>query len=237
MSAVPDWESEKSLISRKNAAQAVFEDLRSAIAAGKIPVGARLPAENRLALKYGVSRPVIREALRSLQTLGMTQTRTGSGTVVKTASPAADLSYSGYSARDLIEARPFIEIPAAGWAAIRRTPEQAARLIDLCDRMDREEDQHRWVKLDSEFHMLLAEASGNSVFVTIVAEVRDAVMQQSELVNMMARRRIASNREHRKIATAVEAGFQENASRAMELHLVRVKQAVTEIIGVPETEA
>lgn len=231
MSASADWLSENSPISRKNAAEAVFDELRSAIIAGRIEIGTRLPSETDLAKKYGVSRPVIREALRSLQTLGMTQTRTGSGTFVTTATPSTDLSYSGYSARDLIEARPFIEVPAAGWAALRRSTEQAADLIKLCDRMDAEKDPHRWVMLDSEFHMLLAKASGNAVFEKIVTDARDALMQQSELVNMMASRRVASNAEHRRIANAVDAGSQDDASRAMELHLGQVKQVVTEIIG------
>lgn len=231
MSEVADWLSENSPISRVNAAEAVFEDLRTAITSGRIDVGTRLPSETHLAQKYGVSRPVIREALRSLQTLGMTQTRTGSGTFVTTASPSSDLRYSGYSARDLIEARPFIEVPAAGWAAVRRSADQAGDLLKLCDAMDLEDDPHRWVRLDSEFHMLLAKSSGNTLFAKIVSDARDALMQQSELVNLMASRRLASNREHRQIAAAVHAGSQENASRAMELHLGEVKQAVTEIIG------
>lgn len=236
MSALTDWLSESSPISRKNAAEAVFEELRSAIISGRIEVGRRLPSEAHLASKYGVSRPVIREALRSLQTLGMTQTRTGSGTFVTTATPSSDLSYSGYSARDLIEARPFIEVPAAGWAALRRTKQQSARLLKLCDEMEKEEDPLRWVRLDSDFHMLLAEASGNAVFAKIVMDARDALMQQSELVNLMASRRVASNREHRQIATAVDAGSQDDASRAMELHLGQVKLAVTEIIGTVQPD-
>lgn len=235
MNELADWLSENSPISRKNAAEAVFDELRSAIVSGRIEVGTRLPSETHLAKSYGVSRPVIREALRSLQTLGMTQTRTGSGTFVTTSAPSANLSYSGYSARDLIEARPFIEVPAAGWAALRRSAQQASGMLQLCDDMDAEEDPHRWVTLDSEFHMLLAKASGNAVFEKIVTDARDALMQQSELVNMMASRRLASNREHRAIAIAVDAGSQENASRAMEIHLGQVKQVVTDIIGASRT--
>ncbi|WP_427026365.1 FadR/GntR family transcriptional regulator (plasmid) [Aureimonas ureilytica] len=231
MSATPDWFSETSPIQRKNSAEAVFDDLRSAITGGRIAVGTRLPAETRLAATYGVSRPVIREALRSLQTLGLTQTRTGSGTFVVTPAPSSDLSYSGYSARDLMEARPLIEVPAAGWAAVRRSEAEAEALMALCEAMDREEDPHRWVRLDSDFHMALAEASGNAVFAKIVAEVRDALMQQSGLVNMMASRRLASNREHRDIAVAVRDGARAEASRAMARHLGAVEEVVTDMIG------
>ncbi|MGV1756885.1 GntR family transcriptional regulator [Rhizobium sp. AC27/96] len=231
MGEVTDWLSFTSPISRKNAAEAVFEDIRSAITSGRLAVGTRLPSEAQLASRYGVSRPIVREALRSLQTLGLTQTRTGSGTFVVTSAPSAELHYGRYSARDLIEARPFIEVPAAGWAALRRTDAQLARLLELCDEMDVQEDPHKWVQLDSEFHSMIAEASGNAVFAKIVTDARDALMQQSELVNMMAQRRVASNVEHRQIAEAIVAGSEQEAIAAMEAHLGQVKQVVTTIIG------
>ena len=147
MSELADWLSDASPISRKNAAESVFEDIRSAITSGRLSVGARLPSESSLAVRYGVSRPIVREALRSLQTLGLTQTRTGSGTFILTSTPSTELSYGSYSARDLIEARPFIEGPAAGWAALCRSVEQATALLQVCDPMDRQTSHHKWVSL------------------------------------------------------------------------------------------
>ena len=231
MNGLTDCLSDTSPISRKNAAEAIFEDLRSAITSGRLAVGTRLPSEAQMAGRYGVSRPIVREALRSLQTLGLTQTRTGSGTYVLTALPNPDLNYGRYSARDLIEARPFIEGPAAGWAALRRSEQQLAALLTICDEMDRQTDPHQWVLLDSGFHSAIAEASGNAVFAKIVADARDALMQQSELVNLMAGRRVASNIEHRQIVDAIREGSEERAREAMEAHLGEVKQVVTTIIG------
>lgn len=237
MSELADWLSETRPISRKNAAEAVFDDLRSAIGSGRLIVGTRLPSEAQLAERYGVSRPIIREALRSLQTLGLTQTRTGSGTYVMTTMPSPELNYGAYSARDLIEARPFIEVPAAGWAALRRTEHQLAALLELCDKMDREEEPHPWVLLDSQFHGLIAEASGNALFAKIVADAREALSLQSEMVNMMAGRRSASNLEHRRIVDAIKAGSGQEAREAMELHLGQVKQVVTTIIGEDQAQS
>lgn len=231
MSAGADWIYEANPVSRKNAAESVFEDLRSAIVSGRLTVGTRLPSETHLAGRYGVSRPIVREALRSLQTLGMTQTRTGSGTFVLTDSPGNELRYGGYSARDLMEARPFIEVPAAGWAALRKTDAQLAHILKLCDAMDAQEDPHKWVRLDSEFHSAIAQASGNSLFAKVVADARESVSQQSELLNLMAHRRVASNVEHRVIAEAIAAGSDEAARNAMEAHLGKVKQVVTAIMG------
>ncbi|MEN5248739.1 FadR/GntR family transcriptional regulator [Brucella pseudintermedia] len=231
MSELADWLSDTHPITRKNAAEVVFDDIRSAITSGRLAVGTRLPSETQLAGRFGVSRPIVREALRSLQTLGLTQTRTGSGTYVLNASPASELNYGGYSARDLIEARPFIEVPAAGWAAKRRTAAQLAGLLEICDKMDRQTDPQKWELLDSEFHCAIAEASGNAVFTKIVADAREALIQQSELVNVMSGRREASNVEHRRIAEAIEAGSEAEARAAMEAHLSKVRTAVTTIIG------
>lgn len=234
MSELADWLSDTHPITRKNAAEVVFDDIRSAITSGRLAVGTRLPSEAQLAGRFGVSRPIVREALRSLQTLGLTQTRTGSGTYVLNTSPVSELSYGGYSARDLIEARPFIEVPAAGWAALRRSAGQLAHLLELCDKMDRQTDPQKWELLDSEFHCAIAEASGNTVFSKIVADAREALIQQSELVNLMSGRREASNVEHRRIVEAIEAGSEAEARAAMEAHLSKVKTAVTTIIDKDE---
>lgn len=222
-----DWLKEKLPIPRKNAAEMVFEDLRSAILSGQVLIGARLPSEEKLARSYGVSRPVIREAMRSLQTLGLTRSRSGSGSFVISDTQQSDLAYGNISARDLVEARPHIEVPAAGWAAKRRSKAQLDQLCKLCDDMERQEDALKWVRLDSDFHCLIAEASQNALFARIVMESRDALKQQSELVNLMTDRRIASNHEHRRIAAAIAAGIEADASDAMRAHLEQVRRAMT----------
>ena len=224
-----DWLAGKTPIQRKNAAEVVFEDLRAAILAGGIPIGSRLPSEEKLARSYGVSRPIIREAMRSLQTLGLTRSRSGSGSFVISDSPSPDLAYGAVTARDLIEARPHVEIPAAGWAALRRSEAQLARLMALCDRMEQEVASLTWVGLDSDFHALIAEAAQNALFARIVVESREALQKQSELVNLMADRRMASNIEHRRIAEAIGSGSEAAAQQAMRAHLDRVAAAVTGI--------
>lgn len=227
-----DWLTGKTPIHRKNAAEIVFEDLRGAILSGKIEIGTRLPSEEKLARTFGVSRPIIREAMRSLQTLGLTRSRSGSGSFVIATEQRRELAYGDVSARDLDEARPHIEIPAAGWAALRRSPEQVRALLHLCDQMDAHVDSLKWVQMDSDFHTLIATASQNALFTRIVAESRDAMMQQSELVNLLAHRRVASNDEHRRIAMAIADGSEADARAAMAEHLELVKQAIARITQI-----
>lgn len=230
MNDVTAWLSNAHPVDKKNAAETVFDDIRSAITAGRLPVGTRLPSEVQLARGYQVSRPVIREALRSLQTLGLTQTRTGSGTFVVTAAPDPKLSYGTYSARDLIEARPHIEAPAAALAARRRSTAQAARLLNLCDEMEQEEELGAWGGLDGAFHSLIIEASGNAVFGKILGDIQNALLRQSALLNLMAHRRESSNVEHRRIAEAIAAGLEQEAQDAMSAHLTQVKNVLNDII-------
>ncbi|WP_128255383.1 FadR/GntR family transcriptional regulator [Falsirhodobacter deserti] len=231
MTDLEGWLSQPGAFSRKSAAEHVFDELRRAIRDGMFPAGSRLPSEARLAQKYGVSRPIIREALRSLQSLGVTRTRTGSGTWVLPPDELTPLRYGRYSARDLGEARPCMEVPAAGLAALRRTDDMAARLLSLCDAMDAQENHDLWVRLDSDFHGLIAEASQNAVFVQVVADARDALMRQSELLNVMEKRREAASAEHRVIADAIRAGDRPAAEAAMRAHLAAVEQVVARIEG------
>ncbi|MEP7330600.1 MAG: GntR family transcriptional regulator [Terracoccus sp.] len=83
-------------------------------------LGERLPSEAGLATQYTVSRSVVREVLRSCEALGLTVTRGGKGPFV-VGTHASDLMFEGYSSAHLMEARPGIESPAAGLAALPRT--------------------------------------------------------------------------------------------------------------------
>lgn len=228
MPGVDEWMSHPVTISRDNAAKAIFTDLRTAIEQSELPVGVRLPAEAALARRYGVSRPVVREALRSTQALGLTTTKTGSGTYVTAAT--ASPSYGSYSAEELIEARPHIEIPAARWAAARRTPAQLTELSELCASMDSEIDPQAWVDLDARFHSSIAGASGNRVLAKAVADTRGELSIQSQLLNLIAHRREPSNAEHRAILEAIALGDADGAAAAMTAHLDEVAAVLRALI-------
>ncbi|MEA5456616.1 FadR/GntR family transcriptional regulator [Sinomonas sp. JGH33] len=209
-----------------SAAEAVLAELRAEIESGAVLVGAKLPSEAALAARYGVSRSVVREALRSCAALGLTETHTGKGTFVVSGRVSGDLVLGRYSARDLTEARPHIEVPAAGLAAIRRSEEDLATLQDIVSDMFLEDDPAVWVALDAMFHGLIARASGNKVFESVVADLREALSHQSETLNLVADRKSASDVEHRKILTAIESGSAELASTAMAEHLDAVNAAL-----------
>lgn len=218
-------------IVRVSAAEAVFKAIRDAIESGELPVGHKLSAESVLAAKFAVSRSVVREALRSCAALGLTETRTGKGTFVIANRSGADLVLGQFSARSLMEARPHIEVPAAALAAQRATAEQLEQLRGIIDAMEIEDDPEMWVTLDASFHATIAAASGNGVFERVVNDIRDAMVNQSETLNLITGRQHPSDAEHRAIFTAIQGGDGAAAAQAMSAHLVAVDEALTQILG------
>jgi DNA-binding FadR family transcriptional regulator len=214
-----------------SAMEAVLAHLRRLIERGDYPVGEKLPSEAALSREFEVSRSVVREALRGLQALGMTESKTGKGTFVTATGPAEHPTFGPYSARDLIEVRQHVEIPVAGYAASRRSQDDLDLLGHLLERMDAETDNTAWVALDSLFHITIAQASGNPVFGKVIEEIRDALARQSAFLNQLGDRRRQSNVEHREIVTAIAAGSADAAVAAMTAHLRHVENTLSSIVN------
>ncbi len=231
MNLSDSWTAGQSQIVRVSAAEAVFQAIRTAIEDGELRVGTKLSSETALAAQYGVSRSVIREALRSCTALGLTETLTGKGTFVISARVSSDLVLGHYSARSLMEARPHIEVPAAEFAATRRRPEQLEEMRGILELMAEEDDPQIWVNLDAAFHGAIARASGNGVFERVVNDIRDAMVNQSETINLITGRARQSDHEHQEILAAITRGSSADAGHAMAIHLSAVDTALSLIMG------
>ncbi|MEY9845456.1 DNA-binding FadR family transcriptional regulator [Streptacidiphilus sp. BW17] len=215
---------------RVSAMEAVFGHLRQAIERGDYAIGDKLPSEAELCRMLEVSRPVLREALRALQAMGLTASRTGKGTFV-IAHAVEEPTFGDYAAGDLEEVRRHVEIPVAGYAALRRTPEDLDRLAHLLERMERETDTTAWVAMDSLFHLTVAAAAQNPAFRRVIEEIRDALARQSSFLNELGPgRREQSNREHRVIVEALVDGNQDDAVAAMAHHLDCIDATLSSIV-------
>ncbi|MGW7411828.1 FadR/GntR family transcriptional regulator [Streptomyces sp. NPDC054863] len=215
---------------RVSATDVVLTHLRAAIETGELAVGDKLPTEAQLGRHFAVSRSVVREALRTLQALGLTVSRAGKGTYVESSGPTRNPVFGSYSARDLLEVRRHVEIPAAGYAATRRTRDDIDHLLTLIESMERETDPTAWVALDTLFHLTVAQASGNPVFQKIIEEIRDALARQSSFLNQLGDRRRQSDTEHRALVEAIVEGSEGAAVHAMAAHLELVETALNSIV-------
>ncbi|MFZ0388363.1 MAG: FadR/GntR family transcriptional regulator [Solirubrobacteraceae bacterium] len=216
-------------------ADTVADQIAERILSGALPSGETLAPERELCREFGVSRTVVREAIRSLSGKGMVESIGGSGVRVLT----IDAGTVGESLRNLLrssevdyakvdEVRRAIEVAAAGVAAARVTPADVARAEAELRRMrDRIDDLEQCVQADLAFHQAIADGTGNELF-GMLLESLGAPLVDVRRTNLgrggLARRRriIAA---HRRILDAVAAGDEERARAAMEAHLDEVRRA------------
>ena len=220
-------------ISRVSAADAVRDQLLDLIQSGQLPPGTKLPPEHELARRFGLSRPVVREALGALRAAGVLESRSGAGTFVKASRPTTAMLLLGrHAPAQLHEVRCHLEIPGAGLAARRRTAEQLTRLVEIVEHHSGRVDVDEWVRDDLAFHVTLAEATGNDLHARFVHELRELQHEQSVLMagaNEGALR--APDEEHRAIVEAVARRDEAAARDAMAAHLAAILDRWQSIAG------
>lgn len=169
-----------------------LEALRRNILDGTWPVNSRIPKEAELMEIFGVGKSTVREAVRSLATIGMLEPIKGVGTFVRSLTPVSSMLtqfVSGYSFDQILVYRRALEIEAAQQAAVNRSDEQL-ELLRASFENDREADPCAPAtpsrgKMPGSFHFLIFEAAGNplmsSMFAGVMGGVRQA-MRSGELV-------------------------------------------------------
>lgn len=209
------------------AVDVVSEALRERITTGALALGERLPPEARLAEEFGVGRAVIREALRSLNALGLVETKNGVGTrVVATASDL--LPVGDYSARDMYEVRLHVEVPATGYAATRM--QQFGELEELCRQMESTDDPQLWGNLNKAFHLAIVRGSGNAAFLAMLSALMPTFDIQERLLKTRSKRLSEADEEHRAILAALKSGSPEEAEEAARIHVRRGTEELTRVL-------
>lgn len=207
--------------------------IRDHILSHGLKPGDRLPTERSLAEQLGVSRTVVREAVKSLQAKGLVSVQTGSGTYVAEVTPGSvsdlwELALYTQSdeerERKLQEMRRVVEVEIAVLAAARATAESIAELAILLVRQKASlGDKAAYVQADLDFHQALARATQNECFGLVVAPLTDLLLEahsRSYDTPGLAERGLG---EHERILRAVAAHDVEGARRAMGEHLNRDK--------------
>lgn len=153
---------------RVSFADQVYEQLQRLIQRGEYPVNSRLPSENDLSQRFGVSRPVIRQALRRLSLEGVVESRKGSGTLVRIGPSTLQAGFPSLNSvadvQQFYEFRIDIESRAAALAAVRHTPEQLQEIVAAVNASAEAIDAGNLrvaADLNFSFHRAIASASGN----------------------------------------------------------------------------
>jgi GntR family transcriptional repressor for pyruvate dehydrogenase complex len=169
---------------RPHLAEHIAAALGDEISSGRLRHGDRLPTEQFLAENFGVSRNVVREAIASLRSQGLVQSRQGLGAFVSLpqetteplgqASASAQLLEGDNTIRNMFEVRAALESQAAALAAINMTPRKLAAIRDAVERMRfTGEPTAATVNADLDFHRAVAAAAGNDYLESMIRTVLD----------------------------------------------------------------
>ncbi|MCC6581091.1 MAG: FadR family transcriptional regulator [Phycisphaeraceae bacterium] len=216
----------------------VAGELARRIRAGTPRPGDALPPERDLAVELGVSRPVLRESLRQLQSRGLVEIRHGVGVLAsdrvhQPVAEAMDLVMPPGHDRllQLAEARLLIEPHVAAQAARHATAAKTARLDDAQRRLMTETDPDRAIEHDLEFHRLLATMAGNAALLLTLDALADLgrLSRKITLTTFGVQR---AWRQHQAILDAVKRQNSAAAAAAMKQHI----QASARDLGDPRRQ-
>ena len=203
--------------------------------------GDRLPVERDLAVRLNVSRSTVREAIRTLSSMGVLTARQGSGTYVTDLSTerlAAPLQVAigrnATSASQLMDVRGMLEVGAAELAAQRATPKDIKRLRRLAAAITRDQDGVRNLAADRAFHSAVHELSGNELLVELInpiwelaAGLRVRIMEGEDVLGRTLE-------AHERIIEALETGDPAVAGAAMRLHIEDIRRWLQHAIEARE---
>jgi DNA-binding FadR family transcriptional regulator len=144
----------------------------------------------------------------------------------------APLLIGRYSPAHIKEVRRALEIPSAQFAALRRTDQDVGQLAALLARMEDADDPARRNKLDADYHVAIASASGNALFLKLIEDMRTILEEHSLTLAKAPHRRDAARVEHNKIYEAIVRRDSEAAGVAMAEHLDNAEQAFA-LLGEP----
>jgi DNA-binding FadR family transcriptional regulator len=216
---------------RLNLSGQVVQDLGCRIVGGELEPGEPLPAVETLCEQLGVSRTVIREAVKSLAARGLVDSRPKRGTVVR---PAEHWNFldplvlawqeqthdDGRHLFHLTELRQAIE-PAAAAMAAERAPDEALRRIEEAARQlaDSVDDVEAFLAADLRFHTEILHATGNPLFAPVANVIGAYLGSSLRVTNRQPADNRASVPIHKKVARAICDRAPARARAAMKSHL------------------
>lgn len=216
----------------------IVDEIKSALADGKLRPGDKLPPEREMCLQLGVSRTSLREAMKILAGKGIVIIRHGQGIFVADVNPKQLLDDLGRlllrdqaPIPDLFEIRRLLETAAAGWAAERASAAQLEALTQVVSEARAGSESGKFTpvnyeRYDHRFHSLLAEATGNAVLVRVMDNLMDLLRQGRQSSLGIDGRPQQSITDHERILESVLQRDPGAARAAMFQHLDGVEASI-----------
>jgi GntR family transcriptional repressor for pyruvate dehydrogenase complex len=206
--------------------------IKQMIQQGELRPGDRLPPEQELSERLGLSRSSMREAVKALEAMRILDVRRGDGTYVTSLQPSLLLEamsfvldfHESHAVLEVFEVRRIVEPASAGIAARRATPGQVAEMRDHLTKVHADTPSDELVEHDVVFHRMIASATGNDYLVSLLetissqtarARIWRALTQEGAVPRTL--------HEHERILDAIESGDPEMARAAMIVHIAGVE--------------
>ena len=212
----------------------IFEELQQRIRQGDWLPGDRIPSIAQLAKELQVGAGTIREALRSLQSIGMIKIEHGSGVYVTGARPSTELSSHFQNMGDglllaLAETRRILEPELASLAAERGTDEELTEIEGLVRQMEEEDKKgNDFAELDVLFHRQIAHAARNPILYQTMEGVSDLFLESRRAILLDPNAVLRALRYHALIAEALRL---RNASQARLLMQGHMNSMLDEVLA------
>ena len=215
-----------SLIDKRHISQQVYDHMLDNILNGVWPAGSKLPSENELCLKFGVSRVPIREAIKRLNAMGIAQTRQGEGSYVMMLTPGMFMNsllpmlvLNRKSMMDILEYRRIVEPENAALAAQNADESDIASIAATIEEINRVgKPALEFAIADMKFHLDIARATKNSLLFNVSNVIRDVMVSYYRKINeLMGVDRAL--KYHQLIFAAIRDRDAEAARRWMQEHI------------------
>jgi GntR family transcriptional regulator, transcriptional repressor for pyruvate dehydrogenase complex len=214
--------------------QQLADDIKTQIVHGELESGNKLPNERELSEKFGVSRTVVREAMKSLAQEGLVEIQPGRGTyVVYQTMDAVKRSLGNLAMfdkeqhwEDLVQVRELFEPGIARLAALNAKPEDILAMTEAVETMENTlENADSYIAADNKFHNALASATGNNLISSLLDPIIGLLIEQRRFVfNSKHGGPRAGQVFHKKILKAVKQRDGDAAHQAMMEHLKQVSR-------------
>lgn len=214
--------------------ETIIDQIKQMVDQGELQPGDKFPSERELMEKLGVSRAVLREAFRVLESRGLVESKPGGGRYLRKASGfqlngITSMDLERFALMDVVEARGIVEVKVAMLAAERASDQEIENLLALDEEFHgskRNLEEYREKDRDLAFHMALAEMSHNfmlremvSFMLTLTKDLREkAILEYDDWIKLCE--------QHSDIVRAIVARNRDDAAHKMFLHMETLRQDI-----------
>ena len=224
-------------IKRTSTVERIVENLINLIKTRNLNIGDKLPSERQLCEIIGVSRPILREALKALQVMNIIDIRQGAGAFVKSLEPKdvvehLDIVFHLNSSlyHDLYEARRVLESAVAGMAVLKISDEEIEAIAENVRQAAAHiDDEQFFQERDLELHEMIMKAAGNRIIPVFMQSINKLSLFIRKQSNAQPNIRQNTIRDHELIIKALKSRDPAKAAQAMEQHITNVENALLHI--------